>query len=64
MNKAPVLLANKGMRVDEAEEGGVGAEFDPMTVLSNTVRSRELLQGVVEQPPVEDVLAARTLWPE
>lgn len=36
MNKAPVLLANKGMRVNEEEEGGQGAEFDPITVLSNT----------------------------
>lgn len=35
MNKPAVILANKGMRVDEAEEGGVGHEFDPITVLSN-----------------------------
>jgi hypothetical protein len=35
MNKAPILLANKGLRVDEEEEGGVGGEFDPMTVLTN-----------------------------
>ena len=36
MNKPAVLLANKGMRVDEEQEGGAGAEFDPITVLSNT----------------------------
>ncbi len=35
MNKAPILLANKGLRVDDEEEGGVGGEFDPMTVLTN-----------------------------
>ena len=36
MNKPAVLLANKGARVDEEQEGGAGAEFDPITVLSNT----------------------------
>jgi hypothetical protein len=35
MNKAPILLGNKGLRVDDEEEGGVGGEFDPMTVLTN-----------------------------
>ena len=35
MNKAPILLANKGLRVDDEDEGGVGGEFDPMTVLTN-----------------------------
>ena len=39
MNKPAVLLANKGMRVDEESEGGAGAEFDPMTVLSNTKKT-------------------------
>ena len=39
MNKPAVLLANKGMRVDEEEEGGAGADFDPMTVLSNTKKT-------------------------
>jgi len=38
MNKAPILLANKGLRVDEEEEGGVGGEFDPMTVLTNAIK--------------------------
>lgn len=62
MNKPAVLLANKGMRVDEDHEGGAGAEFDPMTVLSNTKKTQEVIQVV--EPPVEDVLMARTLWPE
>ena len=36
MNKAPILLANQGKRVNDEEEGmGFGAEFDPKTVLSN-----------------------------
>ena len=39
MNKPAVLLANKGMRVDEENEGGAGAEFDPMTVLSNNKKT-------------------------
>ena len=63
MNKAPVLLANKGMRVNEEEEGGQGAEFDPITVLSNTGKKIQEVIRVAE-PPVEDVLMARTLWPE
>lgn len=63
MNKpAPMLLANKGSRVDEEEEGGTGAEFDPITVLSNTNKTVEVIQVV--EPPVEDILMARTLWPE
>ena len=62
MNKPAVLLANKGARVDEEEEGGFGAEFDPITVLSNTKKVQEVIQ--VAEPPVEDVLMARTLWPE
>lgn len=63
MNKAPTLfLANKGLRVNDEEEGGVGGEFDPMTVLTNTTKQKELIQ--VQEPPVEDVLMARTLWPE
>ena len=62
MNKPAVLLANKGMRVDEEQEGGAGAEFDPITVLSNTKKVQEVIQ--VAEPPVEDILMARTLWPE
>ena len=43
MNKPAVLLANKGMRVDEEQEGGAGAEFDPITVLSNTKKTQEVI---------------------
>lgn len=31
-----MLLANKSLRVDEEETGGVGGNFDPTHVLSNT----------------------------
>lgn len=64
MNKggSQILLANKGVRVNEAEEGGAGADFDPITVLSNKKKAIELMK--VSEPPVEDVLMARTLWPE
>jgi elongator complex protein 2 len=62
MNKAPVLLANKGLRVDDEEEGGAGGEFDPVTVLTNVNKQKELIK--MTEPPVEDVLMARTLWPE
>jgi hypothetical protein len=62
MNKSPILLANKGVRVNETEEGGIGSEFDPMTVLSNASKTKEIIK--VTEPPVEDVLMARTLWPE
>lgn len=43
MNKAPVLLANKGTRVDDDFEGGAGSEFDPVTVLSNKNKDKEIL---------------------
>jgi hypothetical protein len=43
MNKPAVLLANKGTRVNEEEEGGAGAEFDPITVLSNKKKTQEVL---------------------
>ena len=35
MNKPVVLLANEKMRIDD-EEGGVGLDFDPNKILSNT----------------------------
>lgn len=63
MNKPAVLLANKGQRVDDDFEGGAGAEFDPVTVLSNKNKDKEILKAISE-PPVEDILMARTLWPE
>lgn len=61
MNKAPLLA--KQARVNDEEEGGAGAEFDPMTVLTNSTKQKEIIQEIGE-PPVEDVLMARTLWPE
>lgn len=67
MNKGggQILLANKGMRVNEEEEGGAGAEFDPITVLSNKKKAANNAGLVkVSEPPVEDILMARTLWPE
>jgi hypothetical protein len=36
MNKPVIVLANQGMRVDEEEGGGIGPDFDPMKILSNT----------------------------
>ena len=62
MNKPAVLLANKGMRVDEELEGGQGADFDPITVLSNKNKVKDVIE--VSESPVEDILMARTLWPE
>jgi hypothetical protein len=44
MNKPAVLLANKGARVDEAHEGGAGADFDPMTVLTNKNKTKDLIK--------------------
>lgn len=52
----------KGPRVDDASEGGINAEFDPITVLTNVNKTKEVIK--VSEPPVEDVLMARTLWPE
>ena len=63
MNKPQILLANKGLRVDEEETGGMGGEFDPVTVLSNIKQDNTLLPQIT-QAPVEEVLMARTLWPE
>ena len=69
MNKPAALLpteidttVSKGPRVDDAAEGGAGAEFDPVTVLSNVNKTKEVMK--VQEPPVEDMLMARTLWPE
>lgn len=36
MNKPVIVLATKGMRVDEEEGGGIGPDFDPNSILSNT----------------------------
>jgi hypothetical protein len=36
MNKAPMLAKN--LRVNDEEEGGIGGEFDPITVLTNSTK--------------------------
>ena len=65
MNKPQILLANKGLRVNEAETGGVSENFDPVSVLSNTKGKEDLANNSsFRVPPVEDVLMSRTLWPE
>ena len=44
MNKAPILLANKNNRVeDDGNMSGHPAEFDPITVLSNTQKTTEVI---------------------
>ena len=64
MNK-PVVLAKEKMRIDESEAGGMNAgEFDPMSFLSNTKDKLKDNLEEVRQPPVEDILMTRTLWPE
>jgi len=60
--KEPILNIGTKTRVDDAEEGGFGPEFDPVTVLTNKNKGKEIIK--VSEPPVEDVLMARTLWPE
>lgn len=64
MNKPSlIILANEKARVDD-EEGGVGLDFDPNKILSNTKENdKEIIDNIVE-PPVEDVLMCKTLWPE
>lgn len=63
MNKPVAILANEKARVDD-EEGGVGLEFDPNKILSNTKEKKDELIEEIGEPPVEDVLMSKTLWPE
>lgn len=63
MNKPQILLATKGLRVNEEEVGGMGDNFDPESVLTNTRQETGVIQNVVS-PPVEEILMSRTLWPE
>ena len=65
MNKPTTLLANKGLRNAEDEDQsafGNPTNFDPMSVLSNTKVEQDLTAAA--EPPIEEVLMARTLWPE
>jgi elongator complex protein 2 len=52
------------MRVDEEETGGVGENFDPISVLSNTKTKYQNTNQEIKEPPVEEVLMCKTLWPE
>jgi hypothetical protein len=65
MNKPSlIIMANDKARVDD-EEGGVGLEFDPNSILSNTKENdKEIITDNIVEPPVEDVLMSKTLWPE
>lgn len=64
MNKPVIVLANQKQRVDEEEGGGIGPDFDPNKILSNTKdKADEIIEDLIE-PPVEDVLMSKTLWPE
>ena len=51
------------MRVDEEEGGGIGPDFDPNKILSNAADEAQIIEDLAE-PPVEDVLMSKTLWPE
>lgn len=63
MNKPTIVLANQNLRVDEEEGGGFGGEYDPTKFLSNT-KTDTLANNQITEPPVEDVLMLKTLWPE
>lgn len=66
MNKPTVVLANQKMRVDE-EEGGMNGDFDPTKYLSNTKDTQNEMisdKDLRGEPPLEDILMTRTLWPE
>ena len=52
-----------GAEAERQGEGGAGSEFDPVTVLSNKNKDKEII-SLINEPPVEDVLMTRTLWPE
>jgi elongator complex protein 2 len=55
-------LASKNLRVNESEVGGVAEDFDPTSVLSNTKLTMDASD--IKEPPIEEILMARTLWPE
>lgn len=62
MNKG-VIIDNKAPRVSEEEAAyGNPENFDPMSVLSNTKKAKNV--GSITEPPVEDQLMTHTLWPE
>ena len=65
MNKPVMVLAGQNTRVDEEEGGGMGLDFDPISILTNASKGgdKQFIDDLME-PPVEDVLMSRTLWPE
>ena len=64
MNKPVVFLANDKMRVDDETEGGAGIDFDPTKILSNVKGAADELLEELSEPPLEDILMSKTLWPE
>jgi elongator complex protein 2 len=64
MNKPVVFLANDKMRVDDEAEGGAGIDFDPTKILSNVKGAADELIEELSEPPLEDILMSKTLWPE
>lgn len=66
MNKPTLLLGNKNLRVDDDEGMGAG-DFDPTKYLTHTKDAQETIISDKElhgEPPLEDILMTRTLWPE
>lgn len=59
-----MVLATKGLRTAEDEAGADPSTFDPMSVLSNTKISVSTEEAAISEPPIEEILMARTLWPE
>ena len=52
---------NKPVNLKEEEFDMLNTEYDPTTFLSN--KQTDTVEEIVE-PPVEDTLLSRTLWPE
>jgi len=67
MNKPTLILANKGTRNEDDEGGMNSADFDPTKYLTHTKDSGETIlsdKDLRGEPPLEDILMTRTLWPE
>ena len=60
MNK-PMIITQSRVD-DEFEGGGTGLDFDPISFLST--KKADTIIGNIIEPPVEDVLMSKTLWPE
>lgn len=57
------MLITQSRVDDEFEGGGTGLDFDPISFLSTKKADGEIIGNIIE-PPVEDVLMSKTLWPE